>query len=345
MSDSDTGQRQGSRLAFELELLRYDPLEWLVLTGDRVVVGLLAFLLLVALFAGFVASGLVPLRAGTPILFLLFALIAANFTLIAIVTSLSQLVLGRRLESPDEIRRKMHETITYREEVGQATGRRVTPVRPDMFLLALYETVSIELEVLEAVQLEGRTKTAREDLQTLIDDLRDHTEYVTGVLQAPSSDVKHALFVLLSTDFENAIHRAWHLQWERGEEFTEEAAEPLADLAGTLQHIEVASRLFKTVFIEAEVAELSRYLLYVGFPVQLSAVGLTLVYTTSASPPAPIPVLRVVVPSVIAAGFAPFLLLGSYVVRLTIVASRTADTFPFSSQLSGDVTAPEDGWK
>lgn len=345
MSDSDGEQRQESRLAFELELLRYDPLEWLVLTGDRVVIGLLTFLLLVALLAGFVASGLVPLRAETPILFLLFALIAANFTLIAIVTSLSQFVLGRRLESPDEIRRKMHETISYREEVGQTTGRRVTPVRPDMFLLALYETASIELEVLEAVQLEGRTKAAREDLQTLIDDLRAHTDYVTGVLRSPSSGVKHALFVLLSTDFENAIHRAWHLQWERGEEFTEEAAEPLADLAGTLQHIEVASRLFKTVFIEAEVAELSRYLLYVGFPVQLSAVGLTLVYTTSTSPPVPIPVLRVLVPGVIAAGFAPFLLLGSYVVRLTVVAGRTADTFPFSSQLSGDVTSPEDGWK
>ena len=345
MSDTDDGQRQESRLAFEFELFRYDPLEWLVLTGDRVVVGLLAFLLLIALLAGFVASGLVPLRAETPILFLLFALIAANFTLIAIVTSLSQLVLGRRLESPDEIRRKMHETISYREEVGQTTGRRVTPVRPDMFLLALYETASVELEVLEAVQLEGRTKAAREDLQTLIDDLQAHTEYVTGVLRSPSSDVKHALFVLLSTDFENAIHRAWHLQWERGEEFTEEAAEPLADLAGTLQHIEVASRLFKTVFIESEVAELSRYLLYVGFPVQLSAVGLTLIYTTSASPPVSIPVLRVLVPGVIAAGFAPFLLLGSYVVRLTVVAGRTADTFPFSSQLSGDITAPEESWK
>lgn len=341
MSGSDDEARE-SRLAFEFELLRYDPLEWLVLTGDRVIVGLVAFLVLVGLLAGFVASGLVPLRSETPVLFLLFALIAANFTLIAIVTSLSQFVLSRRLESPDEIRRKMNETISYREEVGRATGRRVTPVRPDMFLLALYETASIELEVLEDVQLEGRTKTAREDLKTLVDDLRAHTEYVTSVLRSPSSDVKHALFVLLSTDFENAIHRAWHLQWERGEEFTEEAAEPLADLAGTLQHIEVASRLFKTVFIESEVAELSRYLLYVGFPVQLSAVGLTLVYTAAASPPFPIPVLRVLVPGVIAAGFAPFLLLGSYVVRLTVVAGRTADTFPFSSQLSGDIT--DRGW-
>ena len=341
MSGSD-GEAGGSRLTFEFDLFRYDPLEWLVLTGDRVIVGLLAFVVLVGLLAGFVASGLVPLQAETPILFLLFALIAANFTLIAIVTSLSQLVLSRRLESPDEIRRKMNETLSYREEVGQTTGRRVTPVRPDTFLLALYETASVELEVLEEVQLKARTKTAREDLQTLIEDLQVHTEYVTGVLRSPSSDVKHALFVLLSTDFENAIHRAWLLQWERGQEFTDEAAEPLADLAGTLQHIEVASRLFKTVFIESELAELSRYLLYVGFPVQLSAVGLTLVYTAAASPPFPIPILRVLVPGVIAAGFAPFLLLGSYVVRLTVVAGRTADTFPFSSQLSGDIT--DRGW-
>lgn len=334
-----TDDEPRSRLSFELELLRHDPREWLVLTGDRVLVTGVTLLLLCGALAGIVLLGRVPFRKETPILFLLFALIAANFTLIAIVTSLSQFVLGRRLESPGEIRRKIDETIDYREEVGATVGQGVIPVRPHSFFLTLYREVDRLLDVLADQQSEGRTRLARKELGALVEDLQNHCTYVIHILQRPSSDVKHALFVSLSADYESAVHRAWHLQWDHADEFTEGAAEPLARLAEVLQHIEVASRLFKTVFIEAEVAELSRYLLYVGIPVQVAAVGLTLAYTApGSSPPLPVSTLRVVVPAVIAGGFAPFLLLSSYVVRLTIVARRTADSFPFSSQLTAPVS-------
>jgi hypothetical protein len=343
MSRADDPDSRDSRLVFEFELFRYDPREWLLVTGDRVLVTLLEFLGLVAVLAALVGSGLVPFRKETPVLFLLFALIAANFTLIAIVTSLSQFVLGRRLETPGEIRRKIDDTIDYREEVGRSVGEGVIPVQPDAFLLMLFRHAKTELDILGERQLEGRTRFAREELDRLVTDLREHCDYVIDVLERPSSGVKHALFVSLNADYESSVYQAWHLQWEHADEFTEEAAEPLARLAGTLQHIEVASRLFKTVFIESEVSELSRYLLYVGLPVQLAAVALTLVYTApGAGPPLPTATLRVVVPAVIAGGFAPFLLLSSYVVRLTIVAHRTADTFPFSSHLSDAIPAPEE---
>jgi hypothetical protein len=256
------------------------------------------------------------------------------------VTSLSQFVLSRRLETPGEIRRKIDDTIDYREEVGRSTGESVIPVQPDAFLLMLFRHASTQIDILGERGMEGRTRFAREELDQLVTELRHHCDYVISVLKRPSSGVKHALFVSLNADYESAVYQAWHLQWEHADEFTEEAAEPLARLAGTLQHIEVASRLFKTVFIESEVSELSRYLLYVGLPAQLAAVALTLLYTAP-DPPLPGPTLRVVVPAVIAAGFAPFLLLSSYVVRLTVVAHRTADTFPFSSYLSDAITAPE----
>lgn len=343
MRESGGNDGDESWLVFEFELFRHDPREWVVLTGDRVLVAVLGFLALAAVLAGIVLSGLVPFRRDTPVLFLLFALVAANFTLIAIVTSLSQLVLGRRLESPGEIRQKIAETVDYREEVGRSIGESVVPVQPDAFLLALYREASVELETLESLQMDGRTQLARGELGTLVEDLGTHCDYVIDILKRPSSGLKHALFVSLSADYESTVHRAWHLQWEHADEFTDEAAEPLGRLAGTLQHIEVASRLFKTVFIESELSELSRFLLYVGFPAQLAAVALTLVYTAPGpEPPLAVPVLRVLVPAVIAAGFAPFVLLSSYVIRLTVVARRTADTFPFSSQLPTAVAVRED---
>jgi hypothetical protein len=333
---SDTPGDRDSWVAFEFELLRYDLREWLLLTGNRLLVAGLELAVLVGALVGLLGSGLVPLQKETPVLFLLFALVAANFTLIAIVTSLSQFVLGRRLETPGEIREKIHDTIAYREEVGGSLGRRVMPVRPDEFLLVLYREAAAELETLSRAGLEGRTRLAREELDSLVADLGSHCTYVVGLLERRTSEVKHALFVSLNADYESAVHRTWQLQWNYADEFTDEAAEPLARLSSTLQHIEVATRLFKTVFIESEISELSRYLLYVGLPVQLLAVSLTLVYTAPGSaPPLPVGTLRVLVPTVIAAGFAPFLLLAAYVVRLTVVARRTADTFPFGSQLRG----------
>ena len=340
-----SGDEDGSWLAFEAELLRHDPAEWVVMTGNRLLVAGLGFVLLVGLLGAVVRSGLAPLSRETPVLFVLFALVAANFTLIAIVTSLSTFVLGRRLETPGDVRRKMGDTIDYREEVGASIGTRVVPVQPDAFFLALYRQARLELDVLEELGLEGRTYESREILSGLVTDLGDHCDYVVDVLQRPSSGLKHALFVSLGADYEDAVGRAWHLQWERADEFTEEAAEPLGRLADVLQHLEVARRLFNTVFIESEVSELSRYLLYVGFPAQLAAVALMLAYTApGAGPPLSLPLLQLVAPVVVAAGFAPFLLLGSYVVRLTVVAGRTADTFPFSSRFSSAATVRDD-WR
>ena len=346
MTGRDSGDAAAGRLSwltFEAELLRYDPLEWVVLTGDRRLVSLLGLVPLVLVFALAVLSGLAPLRKETPILFLLFALIGANFTLIAIVTSLSQFVLGRRLESPGEVRRKTRETIAYREDVGETIGRDLVPVEPDAFFLVLYRNVREEIDEIERASSQGRTRRAREELERLVSELRAHTDYVIDLLERPESGLKHALFTSLTADYEEAVHRAWYLRTEHADEFTERVGDPLDRLTETLEHIEVASRMVRTVFIESEVAELSRYLLYVGLPIQLAAVVVMLLYTVPGSePPLSLGLLSVVVPAVTTAGFAPFLVLASYVVRLTIVARRTADTFPFSSQLRGTVTRGED---
>jgi hypothetical protein len=228
----------------------------------------------------------------------------------------------------------MDEAIDYREAVGETLDRRVTPVEPGVFFLALFRHARAELDAL------ADESPADETLAALVADLDDHCAYVVDVLQRPSSGPNHALFVSLSADYERAVYRVWRLRLERGDAFDPETAAALDRLATTLQHIEVAGRLFRTVFIEAEVSALSRRLLYVGLPAQVAGVALMLAYSAPGVPFSP-PVVRALVVAVVAAGFAPFVLLGSYVVRLTVVARRTADTFPFSARLSGSAGSGE----
>ena len=327
-----------SWLAFEASLFRYDPVEWLVLTGDRLLVSALQVAALAAVLAAVVLSGLVPLVEETPVLFLLFALIAANFTLIAIVTSLGQFILGRQLQSPGEIRTTTQEAVAYREDVAETVGESVLPVKPDTFFLVLFESVSDDLEFMSELTSEGRTRRTREELTELVTGLRRHSDHVCGLLTHPASGMRHALFVSLNTNYENHVHRAWYLQREYADEFTDRITGQLERLAETLEHIVVAVRMFEAVFIEAEVSELARYLLYVGLPVQVTATVVMLLYTApGGSPLLPPSVVSVLVTAVIVAGFTPFLILSSYIVRLTVVARRTADTFPFSSQLAQTV--------
>jgi len=323
-----------SWLAFELALFRYDPREWLVMTGDRLLVAALQVALLAGTLSVVVGSGLVPLVEETPVLFVLFALVAANFTLIAIVTSLGQFILGQRLESPGEVRTKIGETISYREEVAETVGQPVLPVKPDAFFLMLFQTAREDLAYLAELTSEGRTKRTREELDELVTGLQSHTDHVVDLLERPGSEMKHALFVSLNTNYENHVHRAWYLQREYSGEFTDRVTEQLARLADTLEHIVVANRMFGGTFIESEVSELARYLLYVGLPVQVTATTVMLLYTAPGTTPVPSQsTMNVLVPVVLVGGFTPFLVLGSYIVRLTVVARRTADGFPFSSQL------------
>ncbi|MFB6218120.1 MAG: hypothetical protein ABEH77_02910 [Halobacteriaceae archaeon] len=323
-----------SRFAFEVALFRYDPREWVVMTGDRLLVSLLQVGALVGVLLAVMLSGLVPLAEETPVLFLLFALIAANFTLIAIVTSLGQFVLSQRLESPGEIRTKIGDTISYREDIGGTIGQPILPVKPDAFFLLLFETARDDLASLEGLTSEGRTKRTRDELEELVRGLQSHTGRVIGLLEHPASEMKHALFVSLDTNYENHVHRAWYLQREYSDEFTDRVTDQLDRLADTLEHIVVANRMFGATFIESEVSELVRYLLYVGLPVQVTAIVVMLLYTAPGATPLPSrQVMAVLVPAVLVAGFTPFLILSSYIVRLSVVARRTADSFPFSSQL------------
>lgn len=330
-----------SWLVFEFSLLLDSPWEWIIVTGNRLLISLFQLVLLAGTLLVVMLLGFIPLQAETPILFLLFALITANFTLISIITSLSQFLLGREVESPNEIRAEMAETISYREDISKTISQSVMPVKPAIFFLFLFANVRDDLESLEQLSSQARTKRAQDELEDLIAGFQTHTDQVVEHLEHPASELKHALFTSVNADYENYAHQAWYLQMEHSDEFTDPVTEQLDQLTDKLEYIVVATRMFQTTFIESEVAELSRFLLYIGLPVQLSSVIVMLLYTAPASVPlVSSATLTVLIPAVLIAGFAPFLLLSSYIVRLTIIAQRMADRFPFNSQLSDTVVRP-----
>lgn len=326
-------------LAVEWYVLRRQPGEWFLLNGNRLAVTGFGLLVVSAIVWTTVTTGLVPLERETPTLFLLFALISGNFTLITIVVSISQFVLARHLESPGEIREKTDEMVQYRREVAATIDRSVVPVAPSRFVLLLFRTVAHRIEALSAELTTGSVATdpavdedVAADLDALVTGLGGHVEYVIALLSRPTTGLNYALFATVNASYEQDIYDAWRLRTEHADQLPEAAVDALDALVEQLEQVDVARRVFKTVFIQSELSALSRTLLFIGVPVQVVTVVLLLLFTGSGWTTAPA-TLRLVIPTIVTVGFAPILLLAAYILRLATVAKRTASMYPFTNQL------------
>jgi hypothetical protein len=325
--------------AVEWYVLKRRPGEWFLLSGSRLAVTGVGLLVVSAAIWTAVATGLVPLEEETPILFLLFALISGNFTLITIVVSISQFVLARHLESPGEIREKMDEMVRYRREVGATTGRRVVPVSPSEFVLLLFRTIARRVDALSAELTTGSVagedvdSAVADELDALVTGLGEHVEYVIALLTRPTTGLNYALFATLNASYEQDIYDAWRLRTEHAENLPPETIDALDALVESLEQVDVARRVFKTIFIQSELASLSRTLLAIGVPVQVVSVVLMLLFTDSGGWTTAPATLRLVIPTIVTAGFAPILLLTAYILRLATVARRTASMYPFTNQV------------
>lgn len=337
------GARDDSTSGFAVEwrVLRRGPFEWFLLTGNRLVVGGVLLFVVAGAVWGVVLTGLAPLEERTPMLYLLFALISGNFALITIVVSISQFVLARHLESPDEIRQRMNEMVGYRREVGEVAHRSVLPVTHLGFLAVLFDSITRLVDELERQSPSVGDERIRRETAELAAGLGPHAEYVLDLLEASDSGVQSALFATLNTSYATYIYDAWHLESEHGENVPEKTRDLLDGLVRGLEQVEVARRFFKTVLIQSELASLSRLLLYVGLPVQLATVVIMLLFTATSGVGVSTPVLSVAIPLVVTLGFAPIVLLAAFILRLATVAQRTAAMYPFTSD-SEHVAPPTD---
>lgn len=314
----------------EWRMFTHRPAEWVLLSGNRLVVTTLILLGIYLVIGSSVAAGFVPLVEETSMLFVLFALISGNFTLIAIVVSLSQFVLARHLETPGEIRNKINEMIRYRQEVGETAEQSVIPVAPSHFFQTLFESIRRELAVIDRRNAQVDDETLQGQLDSVVDGLGTHTQYVIEILQRPETGLRHALYASLSANYERYIHVVWSIQAEQHDQLSASATDALDRLVTTLEQVDIARRTFKSVFIQSELASLSRLLLLIGIPTVVVLTVVMLMFSSGTRPIVPTGSMRLFFPLVIALGLAPIVLLAGYIVRLATVAHRTAAVYPFS---------------
>lgn len=302
---------------------------WLLLTGSRSVIAAGVTITLFVFLTAVSFSGYSPLREVGPLFYVYGGLISGNLTLVTVVVSINQLLLGRELMTPDELRSQVEGTIDYRSRVEEA-ARQVAPVEPLGFLRLLLENTrrkAQQLGGLSSTEVEGEVA---DDVDDVVEDITDKVDQVDRLLRDGDPSMFHVLSTTLSTNYAREINRLRRLERET-DELPRHVDEWREDLIENLQNMDIARQYFKAIYLQEELANLSKLLFYTGI-VSISTLAATfMLFTGGGEATVPRGVLHVLVPAVVAVGLVPLAVLFSYIVRTATVTRRTAAIIPFTT--------------
>jgi hypothetical protein len=273
-----------------------------------------------------------------PLFYLFGALVGGNFTLITIVLSVSQLVISRQLRSPGELREQIQGTNEYRKAIEETMELEVAPVTPTEFLHLLHRS-SADLVSRIRENADALDGEARDDVLAFTERLDEEIDAVMTSLSDSDVSVFGALTVTLATNHGSSIYRLRQLRARYADAYPAEVNEAMDDLVVRLKQIDVARQYLKTVYVQQELAALSKHLLYVGVPAVLvpALVLRTFAVTFDTSS---LGLLFTFVPVAITISAAPLAVLFAYVLRLSSVAERTIAITPFTLTASEQEVVP-----
>lgn len=318
---------------FERGILKVftQPRRWFVLSGDRLVVaGALLFVFALAVVALSTTSLVAPTES-TQILYLFQGLVTANVTLVTIVVSINQLVISRELNAPGELQDRIQSVIEYRDRVEDTTQKASVPETPSDFLVVLLDGTRETSQQLGGLVEQFDSQPQKEEVKALVAELTRRLDHIRQQNERSQGGIFSALASMLETNFSHQLHEAYRLHTEYDDELPDGAHDLLEELMDGLRQTDIARQYFRSIYIQTELARLSRVLLYVGTPVV--AITLLFLYMTASNGETPLSgaSFQLIVPIVLILGFTPLAILFSFILRIAAVVQRTVAITPFTT--------------
>ncbi|GAB3670184.1 hypothetical protein GCM10028856_19590 [Halopiger thermotolerans] len=273
-------------------------------------------------------SPLAPWDSVEPAFYVFVGLITGNITVITVVVSISQLLLSTELKTPDELRSQIDSATAYRDEVGDAVGR-IPPVDPLEFLQLLFETVRRDAQRLGGLARSETSGVIVDDIDAAVTEVTDRATRVDTHLRTADTATIEALSATLTVTYADEIRHLRQIQSDYDERLPENVSEQIDALVDHLLDIDVARQYFKTIYLQEELAVLSRALVLAGLPALAVVVAGLLLFTASTGASVPQSALPVFLPAIVAIGFVPLAVLCAFVVRIATVSRQTAAMLPF----------------
>jgi hypothetical protein len=311
---------------------------WLYLDGDRRVVSglLLAGTFVVSVLL--IHATLITPAEADDIVAISSTLLGGMLPFITVVLAINQLILSEEFGTTGAFFERLEDTADFRSQLEAHTGRRPSPAEPATLLRTL-----IEAKRRTTLGLQNVCRDAETEIRGDVDEFVSTTVPRDDDAVESLEDATFGTFTVVSVILH--YNDPWQLQEVRKlREYHRRSLSTAADnqlerLEELLGDIHVARQYFKTVYMQQELADLSKILLYVGFPTLLGGAFIILAYGNLLALELHPWVYDFVVSVTITALFSPFAVLLAYVLRIATIARRTAADFgPFvlQQQLPGE---------
>lgn len=309
--------------------------EWVLLTGNRAVLAGSILLLIAVLLTVSLLTGVAGVQNSDPITRTFSALISGNLTLITIIISINQLILAREFATPDELEDRIDDMLTYRREVEQLAATRTSPITPDDFLDFLSHSMAEHAQTLRESAADTDDESLRVEIDSFADRLIAQSEQTSTVLEERRYEAFDAMIVVFDIDFVEDLHTARRLRACDADDLPTTAVDGLEEIIQLLESIGVARQYFKTLYLQRELAEVSRLLFYVGVPAVVISLLANWFFGHQGILTDPVFQAIVLLSTIVA--LSPLLVLFAYIVRAATIAKRTAALMPFAIRDETDV--------
>lgn len=311
------------------------PVQWLLLTGNRLTV---TAVMLAATFALFVLLGawgppaVQQLTDETVIQYLFSSMVGAVVTTVTLVLTISQFTLSQNLAHLGSFRERMSNAIEFRRDVEEKTGVGVSPAYPLSFFRALARGVEGKLDRLaDALPADDVP-----EITDFIEVAREYSQRERRRAKEARYNTFSGVLPILNHDYSWKILLARQLRHEHRDALPGAAMEAFDDLLKTLQFFGPTREYFKTLYFQDEVVRVSRVLLYTALPVLALSGYMVVMFDPStvsmwlgARQVAGMNSAFLLIGVAFVLSLVPFTLLLAYLLRMLTVLRRTLAIGPF----------------
>lgn len=315
---------------------RFHVIRWILLEANRLAVtgALLTFVFSSLMVIGWTWTfEMQQVLTETPaVQTILSALLSGIILLVSIVVSINSVVLSHDITSVEAQEDRVRGVVEFRRDIGRLTEGGESPTDPAAFLGLMASVIRDRATDLRAAAT-GNDEELTRDIEEYVDEVIRTVEPLGDQGDSASGADFGVLWLGLEADYGVYMERSTTLRRSYESSLSDAFEERLDDLVRAFRLFATGKEYFKTIYYTQEVSQLSRTLLIISLPSILVTASAILAINAQLLPGVwvfGLPPLMSFVATVFTVALAPFLVLTSYMLRLSTVAQRTAGAGPFS---------------
>jgi len=307
---------------------------WILLDGNRMAVSgaILTIVYVVLLTTGVIWTFEMQkiLTETSTVENILETFMSGIILLVSIVVSINSIVLSQDIASVQSQEDRTRGTWEFRAKIGEVTETGESPSDPGAFIELMAKVITDRAETL-ADRAKGIEEEFAYEIVEYTESVSRSIERLVEIDEGGYGDFA-PLWAALEVDYGRFLNRSRALRGAHQEQIPDSCDREWDRFIEAIQMFAVGREHFKTLYYNKEISVLSRDLLVVSLPAILFTATAILAINASVLPDFwlfGVPPLQVFVAIVVTVALVPYVVLTSYMLRISTVALRTATGGPF----------------